>query len=140
MPMAVIEINWKPSAKQLRQFSAVEIVFFAIVSAWLYYNTSSFQVAVTVFVVAVVVGVLGLIWPAFVRPVYMVWMAIAFPIGWLVSHLLLAVLFYLAISPIGIIMRLCGYDAMQRKFDPQAETYWKRREPNDDPERYFKQF
>jgi len=138
--MAVIDINWKPSAKQLRQFAALEIVFFAIVSAWLYCNSSSPQVAVAVIAVAAVVGVLGMVWPALVRPIYVAWMAIVFPIGWLVSHLLLAILFYLVISPIGVIMKLCGYDAMQRKFDRQVETYWKHRDQKDDTERYFKQF
>jgi len=138
--MAVIDVNWKPSARQLRQFSILEIVFFAIVCAWLYYRTTYPQVAVAVLAVAGVVGILGLVWPAFVRPIYIAWMTVAFPIGWLVSHLLLAVIFYLVISPIGLIMRLCGYDAMQRKFDRQAKTYWKRRDRNDDTETYFKQY
>jgi hypothetical protein len=63
-----------------------------------------------------------------------------FPIGWTVSHLLLAAIYYLAIAPIGVIMRVCGYDPMQRRFDRNAETYWKRRQDRDDTKRYFKQY
>ena len=74
------------------------------------------------------------------RGVYVVWMAAVFPIGWLVSHLLLAAIYYLVITPIGIMMRVCGYDPMQRRWDRQATTYWKPRRDTDDPKRYFKQY
>jgi hypothetical protein len=46
----------------------------------------------------------------------------------------------LVITPIGVIMRVCGYDPMQRRCDRNAETYWKRRENQDDTKRYFKQY
>jgi hypothetical protein len=138
--MAVVEINWNPSPKQLRVFSMLQVIFFAIVAAWLHYGTSYERTATIVLVVSLVVGVVGFAWPPPMRVVYVVWMAIVFPIGWTVSHVVLAVLFYLVITPIAIIMKLCRYDSMQRKFDRQAATYWKRREPNDDTSRYFKQF
>jgi hypothetical protein len=67
-------------------------------------------------------------------------MAAVFPIGWLVSHLLLAAIYYLVVTPIGVMMRVCRYDPMQRRFDRQAATYWKPRRNTDDPQRYFKQY
>ena len=63
-----------------------------------------------------------------------------YPIGWTVSHLALAVVYYLVVTPIGLLMRLFGRDPMRRKFDPSATTYWQPHESPDEPERYFRQF
>ena len=138
--MAVVEINWNPGTKQLRIFSVLQIAFFAIVAVWLHHGTGYARTANFVLVISVLVGVVGFVWPPLMRVVYVVWMVLVFPIGWTVSHIVLAALFYLAFTPIAIIMKLCGYDSMQRKFDRQAATYWKRRQQNDDTSRYFKQF
>ncbi|MBC8874594.1 MAG: hypothetical protein H8E44_34585 [Planctomycetes bacterium] len=138
--MAVVEINWHPTARQLRVFSALLIAFAAAVSAWLYYKTDYSHIAIYVLTIGASVGVVGFAWPPLARVVYVVWMVIVLPIGWVVSHVALAALFYLVFTPIAIIMKLCGYDSMQRKFDRQAATYWKRRPQNDDNSRYFKQF
>lgn len=138
--MAVVEVNWNLSPKQLRIFSVLQLVFFAIIAAWLHYGTSHGHIGRIVLVVSAIVGVVGFVWPPLMRVVYVVWMALVFPIGWTVSHIVFAVLFYLVITPIAIIMKLCGYDSMQRKFDPEASTYWKRRESREDTSRYFKQF
>jgi hypothetical protein len=138
--MAVVEINWHPPAKQLRVFSALLVVFAAAVSAWLYWKIGYRQTAVYVLTIGASVGVVGFAWPPLARVVYVIWMTIVFPIGWIVSHAVLAALFYLVFTPIAIIMKLCGYDAMDRRFDRQAATYWKHREQRDDTKRYFKQF
>jgi len=136
----VIDINWNPSAKQLRQFSLLLAAMLAAVAGWLYGKSpASAWVAVTL-LAAAAAGVVGWVRPGRMRVVYVVWMAAVFPIGWTVSHLLLAAIYYLVIAPIGVIMRVCRYDPMQRRFDHGAKTYWKRRENQDDTKRYFKQY
>jgi hypothetical protein len=67
------------------------------------------------------------------------WMFLAFPIGWTVSHLLLLATFYLVLTPIGVVMRLVGHDPLERKFRPEAATYWMEHDPGSDPSRYFRQ-
>lgn len=67
-------------------------------------------------------------------------MVAAHPIGWLISHLLLASIYYAVIAPIARVMRVAGYDPWHRRWDAQAETYWKPRRDRDDPQRYFKQY
>jgi hypothetical protein len=138
--MAIIEINWKPSAKDLRIFAGLEAVFFGIVAAWLYRRGVSPAIAAGIFAVAAAVGIMGLARPACIRPVYIAWMAAVFPVGWLVSHALLAVVFYLLFLPVGLLMRLFGRDPLERKFDSRAPTYWKRRETPETTARYFKQY
>ena len=78
--------------------------------------------------------------PSLRRPLYMGWMYAAFPIGWMVFHLLLGIIFYAVFTPIGLFMRLLGHDSMCRRFDRRAKSYWMPRKENSDPKRYFRQF
>jgi hypothetical protein len=58
-----------------------------------------------------------------------------------VSHVVLAIVYYLVVTPIGLVMRLVGYDAMKRRFDGEATTYWVHRPDNAaDAKSYFRQF
>jgi hypothetical protein len=137
----MIDFNLNPERKDLRIFSGLLIPFFALISflAWRR-GTIELETVWWIVTVAAAVGIVGLIWPAIIRWVYVVWMAAVFPIGWVMSYLLVGVVFYLVVTPIGLIMRLCGRDPMQRKFDPQAKTYWQPRESTKSNDRYFRQF
>ena len=72
-------------------------------------------------------GVVFLIWavgaPASLRPVYMGWMKVAMLIGGVVNHLVLAVVFYVVMLPMGLMMRVMGKDPMARKFDRALKSY-----------------
>jgi len=139
--MAIIDTNWNPSKNELRIFSVVQIVFFAMIAFFVvprYTDSQTVQVAIVSLSAAV--GVLGLIFTSLIRVVYVVWMAVLFPVGWVVSHVLLGAAYYLVFSPIALCMRLFGYDPMKRKFDAEAPTYWVRRQPRTGTSHYFKQF
>ena len=139
--MALVDINWNPSRKELRVFALLQVVFFAVVSWWLIHHRFGWSsLAVVVASVSTVLAVVGSIWPSCLRMFYVVWMAAVFPIGWTVSHVLMAGIFYLVITPIGWIMRLVGRDPLERKFDPQMSSYWKPRENNRNVDRYFRQY
>lgn len=79
-------------------------------------------------------------WLKLGRLIYTAWMSASLPIGWTISHLILAFTYYLVLTPIGLIMRLLGYDPMHRKFDPEAKTYWVEHQKASDTSRYFQQF
>ena len=64
----------------------------------------------------------------------------AFPIGWTVSHAILALLYYGILTPIGLIMRLIGYDPLSRRLRSEDRTYWEEYSPEGDRKRYFRQF
>ena len=63
-----------------------------------------------------------------------------YPIGWIISHALLAIVYYLVITPIGLGMRLFGRDPLQRELHRSAKTYWTPRSTIKDTARYFQQF
>jgi hypothetical protein len=57
------------------------------------------------------------------------WTKLGVLLGKVVSPIALGLLFYCAIAPLGIVMRLAGKDPLRLKFDRAAESYWIRREP-----------
>jgi len=135
----MIDINWHPSRRELRQFAGLWLGVFGLIGVWKLYRSGGAAGGPWV-ITAVGLGVPGLIWPILVRPVYVGWMALAFPIGWTVSHLLLGLIYFGVITPIGLILRATGTDPMQRCFEPDAATYWVEHRTGDDKSRYFRQF
>jgi hypothetical protein len=139
--MAMIDINWNPSTRELRQFAGIWFPgLFILVGGLVWHKTGSLSMAATIWSVAFVVSLLGYLIPPFMRLIFVGWMVAAFPIGWTISHVMLAVIFYLVLTPIGLLMRMFGYDAVQRQLDRSAKTYWVPHNPGGDTKRYFKQF
>ncbi|MEX2114356.1 MAG: SxtJ family membrane protein [Pirellulales bacterium] len=139
--MALLDFNRNPSPREVRQFALYWLSgFCCLLAAWAYFRYGSWTVAVTLGIGAVASMVLGLLRPMWMRIAFLVWMGAAYPIGWLISHTLLAAIYYLVITPIGALLRLSGRDPLARRFDRDAETYWTSREPSADPARYFRQF
>jgi hypothetical protein len=98
-------------------------------------------------IVAAALAVLGLagatvIWTRLDagRRAYLTWMYAAAPVGWTVSHLVLAIVYYGVVTPLGLIMRLLGHDPMRRRFDRSAESYWIERGRRRASSDYFRQF
>lgn len=138
--MAVIEINWRPSNRDLRQFAVVQLIV-AAGAAWLLHRRFGWDVAAISLVVVSTAGlVAGLLSPQLLRPPFIVWMVAAFPIGWVMSHVVLAIVYYSVITPIGIALRLAGRDTLQRNVRPEDTTYWIPRDQPTDSSRYFRQF
>lgn len=139
--MSVVQINRDPSRKQLNQFGFIWLgflVFFGIV-AWFKFDNPT--LAKVLWVLSVVVPVVGWLVPAFMKAVFLGMSYLAWPIGFVVSHVILAVVYYLVITPIGLVMRLVGYDPMNRRFDREATTYWVERQTAPvEAKRYFRQF
>ncbi len=139
--MAIVEINWQPSRTDLRVFGGGLVAFCAVI-AWLCYRSDGhFGLLESSFAaVAVLAIVVLLFWPAWLRPIYFAFTVLTFPIGWVISHLLLAVVFYAVFTPIGLFMRWRGRDPMQRHWDSQAESYWVPHDSKKTLEDYFRQF
>ena len=74
------------------------------------------------------------------RFIYVGWMVLAFPIGWTVSQVMLAIMFFGLFTPIGLVFRLIGRDPLQRTRPSGRESYWEPKPTPADLRRYFKQF
>ena len=100
--MAVLEINKHPSNRELRQFAGIGWpIFCGLLGAWRVYGSGDWTLAGIIWSLGVLGAVVGWLRPAWVRPVFVGWMYAVFPIGWTVSHLVLAVIYFLILTPIG---------------------------------------
>jgi len=139
--MSIVEINRDPSRKQLNQFGFIWLGFLTFFGAIAFFKFGNSALAFVLWVLALVVPIIGWLIPAFMRFVFLGMSYLAWPIGFVVSHVILALVYYLVFTPIGLVMRIFGYDPMGRAFDPEAASYWVRREEiGTDPQRYFRQF
>ena len=139
--MSVVQINKNPTRRELNQFGFIWLGFLALFGVIAYFKFDSPLAARWLWVAAVVVPIVGWLVPAFMRLVFLGMSYLAWPIGFVVSHVVLAVVYYLVLTPIGLATRLFGYDSMKRKFDPDADSYWIERSADVvDSKRYFRQF
>ena len=70
----------------------------------------------------------GLILPNILKPLNKIWMTLAVILGWFMSRLILFILFYIVITPIGFFLKLMRKDFLHLKFDKKSQSYWETRE------------
>ncbi len=138
--MPLIRLQKDPSPRQLRGFGLVWLIFFGVVGYLVLRRTGSVPAATAVWVAAAGVPAVGLFWLPLLKAAFLGMSYAAFPIGWVVSHVVLAVVYYAVLTPIGLGMRLVGRDPMHRRLEPDAKSYWLPHRPTDDPARYLRQF
>lgn len=134
------DIPRNPTTKMLREFAGLWLIFFGGLAAWQGFREQHTTAALVLAIVAVGVGVPGLIAPRLLRPIFVAWMMLAFPIGWVVSHVLLGLVFFGLFLPVGLIMRLAGRDALMLRRRSDASTYWLPKPAPAHVRQYFRQF
>ena len=130
--------NIKTSNKEIRSFGiTIGIILFIISATLFYYDKSSYQI------ISYIGGgfiALGIMIPILLKPIYILWMTFAVILGWVMTRVVLSLVFYLIITPIALITRLIGKDFLTLK-SKKLESYWNNRdssiELNQD---YTKQF
>jgi hypothetical protein len=133
------DVQRDPDRRTLRQFAAIWVVFFGGLAVY-QQAVGGRPLAAAIFaVVAATVGPIGLLWPRAVRHVFVTWSVVAFPIGWAVSWLALGLLFYGVFTPMGLLFRLIGRDALMRRRPRGRDTYWTAVGPPPGVESYFRQ-
>jgi len=138
--MAVVKINWNPDKNVLGQFAEFGMFFLGLVAAPLMVYRENMTAAVVFWAAAIALRALSLIKPSWVKPVFIALSVVTWPIGWVISHVALAIVYYGVFTPLALVFKLIGRDAMTRKFDPDAETYWEAYNPDTGPARYLRQF
>ena len=137
--MTWADIPRNPSARTLRQFAAACLVFFGILAAQ-QLRRGHHQVGITLGVLAVALGAVGLIKPPLLKWFFVSWMVLAFPIGWIVSQVMLVLMFYLILTPVALLFRLTGRDLLAKRRRPDCASYWLPKETPADVRSYFRQY
>jgi hypothetical protein len=140
MMMRWSDIQFEPTHKTLRQFAALWLTFWGALALWHGLARERIVTGLGLGLLALVVGLLGLARPLWVRFIYVGWMVAAFPVGWLISQVLLAVMFFGLFAPIGLIFRLVGRDPLYLTRRTDLKTYWAPKPAPVDLGRYFRQF
>lgn len=84
---------------------------------------------------------LGLTAPTVLRPIQRAWMAFAIVLGWVMTRVILVVLFFVGVTPVALIARIFGKRFLSLKFEPERASYWEpRQKPDRGRERYESQF
>jgi hypothetical protein len=125
--------------RMLRQFACLWIVFFGILAFWQGWLCDHPITAAVLASVGGVIGLLGLVKPGAMRPIYRGGILIGFPIGWVVSNLLLSLLFFLMFTPLGLLLRLIRRDPLCLQHNPDLSSYWTRKPMPSNVTAYFRQ-
>ena len=136
----MLTIDRNPPKEQLRSFGVLLAIFVVVFGALIWWRTGRPDLARTIWIVGGLVTAIYWLIPAVRRPLFVGWMFAAFPIGWTISHLLMAAIYYLVITPIALVMRAAGRDPLFKSFDRSAKTYWAPHERPGDISRYFRQY
>jgi hypothetical protein len=110
------------SDKQLRDYSRVMAIALAALGALLVMRQKS-----SCFIfwsIGLIFYVIGLVRPRWLSLVYSVWMKFSFVLSWVNTRILLSIIFYIVLAPIGLAMRLFRFDPLDRAINKQKSTYW----------------
>ncbi|MDH3691113.1 MAG: SxtJ family membrane protein [Gammaproteobacteria bacterium] len=138
--MSLLNQNRQPTRRDLHIFGAILLAFGLIVAGLVFVFTASWTAVVVIGAISLFITIIYFALPPLRPLVYGAWMAIFYPVGWLISHTLLALTYYGVITPIGVLMRIFGYDPLRRKLDPDRDSEWSEHSSDQDTRRYFQQF
>lgn len=134
------DIPFNPSRNTLRQFAGLSLIFFGGFAVWLGLFRDRPVAGDVLAGLAIVIAVVGTVSPMALRPVFVGWMILAFPIGWAVSRILLGVLYFGIFTPVGVFFRIRGRDPLMLRRRTGQATYWSEKPAPDNVSSYFRQF
>ena len=117
-----IQALLKATTNDLRKFGLLVGGVFCLLGLWFFLRHKSFYWWVLAPGVPLVI--LGTILPRSLKWIYVGWMTFALILGTIVSTVFLTLLFYLVVTPTGLVARAVGKDFLSQKLDPNAVSYW----------------
>jgi hypothetical protein len=125
--------------KELRQFGTIIGIACGLLGVLLWLRGNAYYsyglICATAFLF------LGFTLPSALKPFHKVWMTLSILMGWLMTRVILIILFYGILTPIGLIGRLCGKNFLNIKIKKNASSYWVLRDKQEhDKKSYEQQF
>lgn len=140
-PMGMINLDLNPSPAKLRQFGWIAPIMLLAIGLVLRWRAGLPMVGVAgLGAVGILIFISSRVSPRLTRLVYRGLIIAGFPIGWVISHLLLALFYFGIITPLALIFRLLGRDMLHRRWDRQRESYWTEHPQSENIDWYFRQF
>lgn len=143
--MALVQLNWKPNTRELRNFGAIFMGGFVLIGLVKYFwpferlISQDKTLGFWLMVVGVVVGLIGLTGTKLALPFYWVWLGIAYVMGNIMSRVIIAALYFLVFTPMRVLGNIFGRDKLQLK-KPKGDSYWLDISLPKEIEKYERQF
>ena len=118
--------NIKETKKDLKKFGltvGIVLLILAILLLWFNKPTYPYFGGIGLFLV-----LSALLFPIILKPLNKIWMILAIILGWIMTRVILTILFYLVLTPVGFIAKLFRKDFLDLGFNKNADTYWIKRE------------
>jgi hypothetical protein len=138
--MKLSNLNINPDEKMLREFGLFSLFGFGIMGLVSALKWELWQLSFGLWGLAVFSFLFSFIQPKVLRPLFVLLMVVAFPVGFVISNVILALLFYAVFTPLALLFKVIGRDALNRKIDPNAASYWVVRDEEMPVSQRFKQY
>jgi len=139
--MALVAFNSKPTDAQLKWFGCVWLPLSLVAigcAVWLKAGVDLvMMIAASLTAVSILLAAIA---PRSLKPAFVGLLVVTFPIGFVVSHVMMAMVFFALVTPLALALRLFGHDALSLRFEKDAKSYWIPHAERAPVTRYFRQF
>ena len=111
--------------KALRNFGLLMACVLLLAGGWLWWKAAAS--GPWVLGAAALLALIGLAVPAALKPFYKGWMILAVIMGWVMTRVVLTLVYYLVLTPIGFLGRIFGEQFLHLKKSGETTSYWIRR-------------
>ena len=119
----MIELDLKPDNSKLRSFGIISALFFGAWALWFYYGFGLETTSLIFALISTYSIFSSAFFPKIITPLFIGLSFIAYPIGFVVSNLILFVIFFLLFVPIGLVLRLTGNDVLEKSFSSKTSAW-----------------
>jgi large-conductance mechanosensitive channel len=109
-----------------RSFGILFFIVFSIISIWPILSGS--ELRLWSFILAIIFLIMGITKSRFLTPLNIAWIKFGELLGVIISPVIMGLVYFLVVLPIGILMRVLGKDLLRLKFNKNIETYWNKKE------------
>jgi hypothetical protein len=134
------DIPRNPEPRTLRQFGGLCLVSFGALAYRCAVREQSPALATGFGLLAAAGGLAALVRPNLLRPLFVGWLMLVFPIGWSISRCFLALLFYGVLTPLAFAFRWSGRDALGLRRVQEQASYWEAKPTPTDLGAYLRQY
>ncbi len=120
-----------------RKFGLFFALLFTVVGVYLYHLEKTF-ISNFLFSLAAIFFLIAFVKPALLAPLNLAWAKFGLVLGLVISPIIIAIIFFGLITPVGLFLRLCKRDEL-RLLDEEKDTYWRKRCLDTSPKHNFEQ-
>jgi hypothetical protein len=116
------------SKKSLRKFGITVGIVFILIGLLIFFKLKIIEISIFLDFFGISLFIAGIVNPKLLTNIFKIWMGFAFALGWIISRVILTILFYFIISPIGLLSKLIRKSFLDLQFTTKKESFWIRKQ------------